>query len=1439
MNYIINNFLYKKVIIIFIKYNNKTFIYYINNKMKIDDKDFKTYLLDNLFTIKRRFSKLNNVIPDYIHFDLIKESSNYLKNEYKSLNLINSIKNTTIKDIENVYNLNTKYFNLTIIDFSCLWCNLKYKSKIPDFRNEDYYFLTDFIEKHNSRLNYVEDNMSSFLKKLKDKLDYNNKTVEDETLILAKFEGFETAYSTKLDVTKIKKEYVYTVNVDSCYFFDSINLSNDVPFAVLKEFYKISKGFKPLNKWIFLNDEIKDKETIVLKVSNKKNTQLFNESNDSQNKELDELYSDVYITFKSSWDEYLEEKKQKEKKELKEKQQQKLIEISSEKEKDKQKEEQKDTVIRKIKRKTNQTDEEEKMSKLLEEKKELKRKEKEEEEKKQKEIIEKELELEKKRIEMELEETIKQKKKEYKVFIEIEIDKNSDLNDEEMLQRVLSCFSIPVKLLKQGVEKYIQSEVLIPNQLIDFTIFKDLMFTNLIFKKFLQLDERLSIYKYKRNMYFYFIPDKNDSKQNYIACSIKQNKVEKIDTKIISKDPKNLTQGTNYIQLKIIRCNNLDLSEHFVNIFCKYISYYNTLKNKIIKEYGEILPNINKLLEKEREVKEQKRQVREKEFLKDIDPEQFIPGYARICEKKFAPKILNKNEIEIFFGEDATEENIEKRKHIMVYPKTEDEGNQHYYSCLENKKKHYYPGLQKNYLDNFDKFPVVPCCFVVDQSTKLDSPYNLYYGKDMNFEQIKDYFLEKEETDTASHVIKTQKIISSGRYGVLPKDIISFLHSIDPTNQYYRKGSLRSVDSVIDALLYSRKSTYDELTKVDKLKFIKQIKNKMINLIEDNNIKFLQESYNVDMKQMLLNDSYIDPHIFYPLLEYIFDCNIFIFKRDLQNPNGILSCPYFEKEYLQFEQDTKKKYVLIYEHMGSEADNAKYPQCELIFKYNISDSNNNVFYTYFEYNNFIQKIDNSLLSLYPIRRFKNINLILKKYKVQSYGINEYGKTVNLILKKDNKTISIITNPLPPLKLNIPQINVSFSKYNNFNNERDSYEFGIDENIKLTSCVNSGYFYGFQGKNDYLEFYIPTRTIKTKENIIDKNIDFPILESKDSLISISKLDIYNQHKNNSRLLVEYFYYLFSIDYHLYNPKFVNQDYIDEFINRNIVIDSNVNYDKILSNSRIFDIEKLKKENKYQLPLPSKKVLYKLIFNLKLKLDREYLKLLNYNNLQYIPSFYSEVDDFKYSLENNINVVKGKYQMIQWIKSTKNNYTTFDYIQLPRVSIYHEIKNILDENQINNLLLLTFVSKWSKPSKNIQNKLYSTKTSKLVFDKYKKDMTIIYIDIDNHKAISDFFSIKTLPTFIFSKLDNIANTLKVLSRIEGDIKMYKNIKLLNYEIKHLLNIQEEDELSNILKDIKNDEELDTEINKALESVIEELDISFDNENQSELQESDIEN
>ena len=87
----------------------------------------------------------------------------------------------------------------------------------------------------------------------------------------------------------------------------------------------------------------------------------------------------------------------------------------------------------------------------------------------------------------------------------------------------------------------------------------------------------------------------------------------------------------------------------------------------------------------------------------DKFPEKFIPGYARICQKKNAPKVLNEKEIEKYFGENATQEDTDKQKHIMLYPKTSEEGNQFYYSCLENKQNNLYPGLQRNNLENFNK----------------------------------------------------------------------------------------------------------------------------------------------------------------------------------------------------------------------------------------------------------------------------------------------------------------------------------------------------------------------------------------------------------------------------------------------------------------------------------------------------------------------------------------------------------------------------------------------------------------------------------------------------------------------------------------------------------------------------------------------------------------
>ena len=1437
--------------------------------MKIDGKDFKSYILDNEYTIKRRMAFLNNTIPEFLYLEKLVSDKKIKKDEeYRSINLIKNIQESNISSLNKIKELNDKYFFVSFLDLLCLWCYIKYKGSFPSGDNVDFYEFTSYIEKNNIRSEYIENEIPFFLKKIKDRINDIKTTVENEVKILNFFDNLKQVDSTNLEVTKIKKEYIYTVNIDSCSFFDSINLSNDIPFAALKDFYKIYKGFKPLTKWIFLNDDLNidsrresrlggiessEKDIISLKVSNIKNTPLMKENESNILDEIDiekyqeemqenekklqsikeEIYSNVYITFKSSWDEYLEEKLKKQKIESKEKQRLKLLEIALKNiSQSKTTEESDDVSEKRIKRKLKGKETEQKER---EEEKKEKEEQKQKEKEKMSKILEEEKEMEKRKIELELEETIKQKKKEYKMHILVESkvsDKEGQLNEKDILDRVLSCFTVPVKLLKEGVEKQIQSEFYIPQQLIDFPILKDMFFNNSLFKKFLQLDERLSIYKYKKNMYFYYIPDSNEAKTNYIACSLIQKKVDKIDTKIIAKNPKKLSVGSYYLQLKIIRCLNLKESEKFKNIICKYIEYYNNSKDKVIEEYKEILKKsktykIEKLLEDEKQFKEQKRYIRQKQLLKDIDPVKFIPGYARICEKKFAPKILNENDIEKYFGDNVTEEDIEKTKHMMLYPKTPEEGKQYYYSCMDNKNNHLFPGLQKNYLDNFDKFPVVPCCFAKEQSLKMDSPFDLYYGeKNMNFEQMKEFFLEKEATDTATHIITTQKFIPSGRFGVLPKDIISFLHSIDPVNQYYRKGSIRSVDSVIDSLLYARKGEYEDMSISEKTNYIKKIKERMIKVIEDNNIKYLQESYNMNILQILRDNSYINPHIFYPILQYIFKCNIILFTRNQQNPDGILSCPYFDKEYLKFQPDNTEKFVLIYEHMGAETDNAKYPQCEIIFKHD-----KDTIYPTFKYSEFIENINKCLYQMYPIKIFKNVNDLFKKHDIEEYGIDESGKTIYLHLKK-NKSIHLITNPLPNLDIDVPQSIISFSKFNKFNDPKVAYEFGKDESIELTSFIKNGIFYGFQGTIDYLTFYIPTLPTKTTGNVPDKNIDFPVIDSKNNEISINKLEIYNEYKNISRLLVEYFYYLFSVDYNLYKPDIIDNKYIKEFIDRNILILDNVSrpnkldYSNLLKNSRVFNIDIFKKSTdknniKFELPIQNKNILNKLVYNLKLKLDREHLKLFNYNNLQYLPSSYSEVDDFKNTLENNNIVIKGKYPMIQWIKASKNNYNVYDFVKLPKISVYHEINNILDNEQKNNLLLLVFVSKWSKPSKNIQNKLYSTKTKKLIFDKYKNEMTIIYVDIDNHKAFSDYFTIKTLPTFIFCNLDHTNNIMKIITRIEGDVKMFKNLKLLNTEIKNILKDNDKDTLSNVLDKAKDDKELDIDIDKILEEAIENID------------------
>ena len=105
--------------------------------------------------------------------------------------------------------------------------------------------------------------------------------------------------------------------------------------------------------------------------------------------------------------------------------------------------------------------------------------------------------------------------------------------------------------------------------------------------------------------------------------------------------------------------------------------------------------------------------------------------------------------------------------------------------------------------------------------------------------------------------------------------------------------------------------------------------------------------------------------------------------------------------------------------------------------------------------------------------------------------------------------------------------------------------------------------------------------------------------------------------------------------------------------------NIDYNKLILKQRNFKIDNFKINDNFGFPLPNLNILNKLIYHLKLKLVRDKNGLLTYNQLQYIPSFYQDIDDFKESTENNNIILKGKYSVLQWIKSTKNNLVSRQY------------------------------------------------------------------------------------------------------------------------------------------------------------------------------------
>ena len=131
-------------------------------------------------------------------------------------------------------------------------------------------------------------------------------------------------------------------------------------------------------------------------------------------------------------------------------------------------------------------------------------------------------------------------------------------------------------------------------------------------------------------------------------------------------------------------------------------------------------------------------------------------------------------------------------------------------------------------------------------------------------------------------------------------------------------------------------------------------------------------------------ETYLDPRKWIILIEKVFKINVYVFARDNDSEDVYLVVP-DHKNGLYTNIKKYDKSVVIYEHYGNESDNAKYPQCEIVCRW---DTNNqNIAIPYLSGN----ILDGYINTVFRQTSHTTVDFPIEK-QVKAQGIDYSGKT---------------------------------------------------------------------------------------------------------------------------------------------------------------------------------------------------------------------------------------------------------------------------------------------------------------------------------------------------------------------------------------------------------------------------------------------------------------
>ena len=489
-----------------------------------------------------------------------------------------------------------------------------------------------------------------------------------------------------------------------------------------------------------------------------------------------------------------------------------------------------------------------------------------------------------------------------------------------------------------------------------------------------------------------------------------------------------LNQNDPYIRIKISSADSLATIDTFLTIFSRLMSRYKETKDILEETYIEYIPNF--LEEKNKQMVTSIRKIGKEADtkitrLKQVAPDLFVTDYARKCLCPFQPIPIPDDEIEAWENKTFIYKGEEYYRQVLAFPPDNPKWN---FVCPEDSYP--FPGVRKNTLSNSGIYAGLPCCFVNDQMGEgVKSKYNRIYGS--SEEEIQ----EVKEVDT--HMIKTDKILENGRYGLLPTSISDLLSNVIK-NDIFRKGVPRSINSLLHCIsIAAEDPQYLAKDSEEREIYLAKLRETIAKSTLPGLLK--QELYDFSDFEISssFKEGFLDPDYYYRAIEEAYKINIFVFSpseneekrlKNKEESEGVLRLPRFKLFPVRSPMPDRPT-ICIYRTLGSERDKLEYPQCELIVSHTDEKDQalfgKDMYQLIFNANLTLSKTiswelvdsNNKIDILARENIYSRLNFyLLTEKKAKKQYIDEYGKLRGLYLPHMKEELLMVIPPSAPENL---------------------------------------------------------------------------------------------------------------------------------------------------------------------------------------------------------------------------------------------------------------------------------------------------------------------------------------------------------------------------------------------------------------------------------------